>query len=429
MIAPAPGSHARVLPIAPDGFAGSSINVVAGLQNTLFTDGDVQYAAYYAGAGTLMLARRDLDEDTWMTRRTAYFGRVDDAHNSVAIIADGDGYLHVAWDHHDNPLNYTRSTAPGALDLGSKLPMTGQLEERVTYPQFLRLPDGDLLLFYRDGQSGRGNLVLNRYTTRTRTWTQVQPSLIDGEGQRSAYTAVTVDRAGVLHLAWNWRDTPDVASNHDLCYARSADGGRTWTTSTGAPLQVPFTVDNAEYALRLPMKRSLMNPPALAVDAAGRPCIANYWCPEGSDIPQYHLVRRNGSVWEVTQVTQRATPFVLAGAATKRPPISRSVLLPQQTDDGKQAMHLVYRDDERGGRIVVVSCPDLDARAPQWKLHDLTVGSVGAWEPSLDPEQAANRQQLHLLVQFVEQRDGNDTEAANIAPTPVASLSWDPRAE
>ena len=210
-VAPARGSQARLLPISPDGFAGSSVNVVAGLQNTLFTDRGVQFAAFYAGDGTLVLARRRVGHDTWVTVRTAFRGDVVDAHNSAALITDGDGFLHLAWGHHAVALNYVRSVAPGSLELGPKESMTGQRETEVTYPQFLRLPDGDLLFFYRDGRSGRGNLVLKRYAVRRRTWTQVHENLIDGEGARSAYTALVVDRRGGLHLAWNWRDTADVA--------------------------------------------------------------------------------------------------------------------------------------------------------------------------------------------------------------------------
>jgi hypothetical protein len=74
-----------------------------------------------------------------------------------------------------------------------------------------------------------------------------------------------------LHLAWNWRDTPDVATNHDLCYARSDDGGETWTTSAGAPLALPVTAATAEYAARIPRNRNLMNPPSIAADQDGRP--------------------------------------------------------------------------------------------------------------------------------------------------------------
>lgn len=425
-VEPAPGSSARLLPISADGFAGSSINVVAGLQNTLFTDRGVQFAAFYAGDGTLVLARRSLGDDHWTIRRTPYQTDVNDAHNTVALVADGDGFLHVAWGHHNVPLNYARSTAPGSLELGPKQPMTGLREDRVTYPQFLRLPDGDLLFFHRDGRSGRGNLALNRYTTATGIWTQVHASLIDGEGQRSAYTSALVDPRGVLHLAWNWRDTPDVATNHDLCYARSADGGRTWNSSRDTPIPVPFTAANADYALRIPSNRSLMNPPSLAVDRAHRPVLVNYWCPEGSDIPQYHLVRHDGTGWHVSQVTRRTTPFRLAGTATRRPPLSRSVLLPRPGETGPQPMHLVYRDDERDRRIVLASCADFAAPAPLWTFQDLTAGSVGGWEPSLDPVQAARFSELHLLVQRVEQRDGNDHQATVAPPATVYSLLWSP---
>ena len=58
-----------------------------------------------------------------------------------------------------------------------------------------------------------------------------------------------------MHLSWCWRETFDVATNHDLCYARSADGGNTWTRSDGTPYQIPINADTAEYALRIPQCR------------------------------------------------------------------------------------------------------------------------------------------------------------------------------
>jgi rhamnogalacturonyl hydrolase YesR len=419
-----PSDTARILPIAEDAWAGTSVNVVAGLQNSLITDRATQYAAFYAADSTLVLARREIGSDVWTTRRTGLAGRTADAHNTVAIAVDGDGFLHVAWDHHDNPLNYARGIAPGSLELGPRQPMTGSHEDSVTYPAFLRLPDGDLLFLYRDGRSGRGNLALDRYSTSNRTWTQVQPNLIDGEGRRSAYPSATVDSRGVLHLAWVWRDSPDVATNHDLCYARSADGGATWTTVAGAPLALPLTAANSDYALRIPTGRSLMNPPAVAADGDGRPCLADYWCPDASAIPQYHLVRHDGSQWQVSQITRRTTPFVLAGSSTKRPPLSRSILVTRRDWHKPQEVYLAYRDDERGGRIVVAECRDL--AAADWRIRDITSSSVGAWEPSADPQQWSRFSQLHLLVQHVEQRDGDDRSPAATGPSPIASLIWSP---
>jgi hypothetical protein len=423
VIEPAPQAAVTILPISDQGFAGSSINVVAGLQNTLFTNGENQYAAFYGAEGQLLLAERHVDQAHWRVVDTKLTGRVQNAHNTVAMAVDGEGYLHVAWDHHGNPLNYVRSRVPGSLELGEREPMTGEREDRVTYPQFLRLPSGDLVFFYRDGQSGRGNLVLNRYSTASRRWTQVHPNLIDGGGRRSAYPALMVDAEGRLHLAWNWRESPDVATNHDLAYARSEDEGRSWTAVDGKPLRVPMTYEGAAYALRLPQRSGLMNPPALTVDSAGRPCLASYWRPEGSDVPQYHVVRYNGSSWQVHQVTRRTTPFELAGASTKRPPISRSALIPAAAG-ATPGLHLIYRDDERGGRILAVSCPDLDV--PRWEVKELTRNSVGAWEPSFDPVQAQRSAQFHALVQRVEQRDGDDRQAAAVPPTPVGVLIWNP---
>ena len=106
--------------------------------------------------------------------------------------------------------------------------MTGKNEDRVTYPEFYSLPNGDLLFTYRDGVSGGGNLVLNRYDLKQKQWTRLQDKLIDGEGERNAYSQMAVDAKGTIHLSCVWRETPDVATNHDMCYARSTNGGKTW---------------------------------------------------------------------------------------------------------------------------------------------------------------------------------------------------------
>jgi hypothetical protein len=43
---------------------------------------------------------------------------------------DGDGYLHISWDHHGDPLHYARSKAPGSPELET-MPMTGKTEENI----------------------------------------------------------------------------------------------------------------------------------------------------------------------------------------------------------------------------------------------------------------------------------------------------------
>jgi rhamnogalacturonyl hydrolase YesR len=412
----------RVLPIADNAFAGSSVNVVANTRSALVTHSTTQFAAFYDAEGFMVLAQRPLGSDTWRTLRTAHRGNVADAHNSISLGVDGAGYLHVAWDHHNSPLHYARAVAPGSLELAAPSPMTGQREQRVTYPQFHLLPDGDLLFLYRDGGSGNGALVLNRYATSARKWTTVQPNLVDGEGQRSAYADLHVGSDGTLHLAWIWRDSPDVAPNHDLAYARSKDGGATWTKSDGTPLQLPITAATADYAERIPTARNLMNSPVVGSDAKGNPYLCTYWSPAAEAAPQFHIVRHDGTRWTVIPGPAPSRPFTLAGKGTKRPPLSRAALLVDPTWD-RLAIHLIYRDDARDRRMILASRAGHEAGV--WTTHELHSDSLGGWEPSIDPVLWRRLTQAHLLVQPVTQADGSDDDASTVA-APIASLLWAP---
>jgi hypothetical protein len=247
--------------------------------------------------------------------------------------------------------------------------MTGEHETSVTYPQFFRLADGDLLFLYRDGASGRGLLILNRFTATTAKWTAVQPNLIDGEGKRSLYWSMTVDNKGGRHIACNWRESPDVASNHDLCYARSVDGGRTWPRSDGAPLALPITAATAENAARIPINSNLMNPPSVVADNRGHPLIVSYWSRNKEGAPQFQIGRHDGKSWQTIAGPSRNGFFPLAGPGTKNPPISRAALFVELVR-GSSVLHLIYRDDTRGGRIVAASLPG-EAHAT-WIEMDLT---------------------------------------------------------
>jgi hypothetical protein len=203
-------------------------------------------------------------------------------------------------------LQYCRSRAPESLDLSEEMPMIGHKENRVTYPEFYDLPGGGLLFLYRDGSSGNGDLMLNRYDLKSGRWLRLQDGLINGEGSRNAYWQMTVDRRGVIHLSWVWRETGDVATNHDLCYARSMDGGKTWRKSSGEKYSLPITAASAEYAVRIPQRSELINQTSMATDALGHPYIASYWRAEGN---QRAAIQDRLFQWPP-----------VAGGAGKRPP-------------------------------------------------------------------------------------------------------------
>lgn len=411
------GDRVRIVDVA-DGWARNSVNAVVFRKNSLVTHGDQQYIAFYDRDANVVLGRRQLGGDAWALQTTPFKGNALDAHNSISIMVDGAGTLHVSWDHHNNALRYARSVRPGSLELTDKLAMTGRDEGSVSYPEFHRLPDGNLLFLYRDGGSGRGNLVINRYDVATQTWTRLHDNLISGEGRRNAYWQAFVDHRGTIHVSWVWRESPDVASNHDMAYARSRDGGLTWETSTGQPYALPITAATAEVAARIPQNSELINQTSMSADKDGNPFIASYWRRAGSGVPQYQIVYRNGAAWRELELDFRRTPFSLSGTGTKAIPISR----PQIMVDPQGGALLVFRDEERGSKVSVARITDFDAR--RWTVHDLTADAVGAWEPSFDTELWRARGELHLFLQAVQQIDGEGTAAA--PPSKVRVLQWRP---
>lgn len=392
----------KLIPVG-EGWANNSVNTTVFRKNSIVTFQNYQFIAYYDIDGFLLLGKRTLDSNEWETLRTPFKGNVRDAHNSISIMVDGDGYIHVSWDHHDNELRYARGKSPLSLELCDKEPMTGLNENKVTYPEFYRMPDGDLIFMYRSGFSGGGNLVLNRYSLKEKQWRQVQQNVIDGEGECNAYWQACVDNKGIIHLSWVWRDTWDVASNHDLCYARSADGGVTWEKSNGEPYQGVITRKNAEYALRIPQNSELINQTSMTTDDKNNPYIASYWRSQDSDVPQFHVVYHDGKKWNDLNLDFRKTAFSLKGGGTKRIPISRPQIL--ASNKGKRVkLMLLFRDEERDSKVSIAVCDNV--KKNRWKIKDLTTGSVGSWEPSYDTELWRDKGIIHLFVQRNEQVDG-----------------------
>ncbi|OLY90667.1 BNR repeat-containing protein [Cnuella takakiae] len=392
----------RLVPVA-EGWSANTVNVTVFRKNALASYKDTQYIAFYNPDSYVVVGKRRIGGQQWQVVQTPFKGNTRDAHNIISIMTDGAGYLHMAWDHHNNPLHYTRSIAPGALQFEQPQPMTGTSEAKVSYPEFYRLPQGDLLFLYRDGGSGNGNLVMNRYDLQTGRWQQVQHNLISGEGKRNPYWQACVDSRGTIHLSWVWRESPDVASNHDLCYARSTDGGISWERSDGQAYRLPITAASAEYAWRIPQQSELINQTSMFADEKGQPYIATYWRDSTSSVPQYRMVFSREGVWQMQNLGFRALPFSLSGAGSKAIPIARPQIIAWRRGS-KWAAGLVFRDAERGSRISIAVNKNL--RQKKWKIRDLATDAVGNWEPSYDTELWKEKRLLHLFMQPAIQVDG-----------------------
>ena len=401
------------------GFSGNSINTAIFRKNSIASHNGIQYISYYDKHGHVILGKRQLGKTEWTLKKQPFKSKIKDAHNIISIEVDGDGYIHMAYGMHARKLNYAVSCAPGSLHMISQSSMDGKEEYSITYPEFYRLPTGDLIFVYRSGKSGNGNIVMKRYVTKDKRWHTISESIIDGNGARNAYWQMCVDKSGKIHISWVWRETSDVSTNHDLCYACSDDYGLSWYKSDGTPYSLPITMETAETIVRIPQNSSLMNQGGIDVNSAGHPYICTYWQKSPTSPLQYHVVWFNGTEWNITDMGNKKTSFALKGTGTKKASISRPCII---CNDNK--VYVLFRDEDRGS-VVSLACTDNIGRG-EWEFIDLTQFSVDAWEPTIDTDLWKENKTLNIFVQNVFQLDGNDRKVPFRKSTPVYILELIP---
>jgi hypothetical protein len=174
----------------------------------------------------------------------------------------------------------------------------------VTYPEFFLGPSGDLVFIYRDGGSGSGNHIFNRYDATSRSWTRLLDTpLTDGQGQRNAYPVGPIRGPdGSFHLVWVWRDTPDASTNHDLSYARS-DNLVDWTSGSDADLNLPITLGGSDVVDPVPSGQGMINNNTkVGFDTEGRPVVV-YHKYDASGATQLFNARLENGAWVAHQTT------------------------------------------------------------------------------------------------------------------------------
>jgi hypothetical protein len=278
-------------------------------QDKVRTFGDYQYTPYWDADKTLVVARRDLRDNSVQTvrleGRTLTINPNDGHRNTVVGVSEQDGRLHLSWDHHCNQLRYGTSR-PGfvtnppetirADDFEPPRPLIpdNKLESTATYPRFLSNPPEALHFIYRQGGSGNGDNYVQRYDAKTHTWSRLgEIGLFSRRGtyapwqnstSRCAYLNDTLlDTKGRLHVTWCYRETGATwASNHDLHYAYSDDSGATWYNNTGqliADLPNGDPIELADPGIvvkEIPVFSWLMNQCTMTLDADNQPHVVNF---------------------------------------------------------------------------------------------------------------------------------------------------------
>jgi len=271
----------------------------------LLTEGDFQLAAWYDPDQRLVVASRQLGEQSW-TRNTLPEQVPWDSHNSIVLEIDETGHIHLSGNMHVDPLNYYRTTRPMDVTSFKQVDhMVGRDEDRCTYPTFMKGPDGQLIFMYRDGSSGNGRRIMNRYDSKTQQWSRlIHTPLLDGGGRVNAYPKGPIlGPDGLYHIVWMWRGTPDAATNHNISYMRSKDLVH-WQSANGKPITLPVGTDTAGVVIDpVPARAGLINMVyGIGFDQAHRPIIM-YHKYDSNGHSQIFNARWEADAWHIYQAS------------------------------------------------------------------------------------------------------------------------------
>lgn len=303
-----PGSGCYVMQNSREQLIGQAFQ-----QDALVSYRGWQYTVYYNLERKVCIARRKWPAGQWDEVILSYKNNRDDAHNVITMgICKKDGSIHLACDHHNDPLHYCRSVTGLANDdklawtAGNFGPFTDQLEAGVpvpdvTYPRFIEKPDGNLLFECRYKLSGDGDSYLREYDGDTHTWSLIGRYIqgMDTNPNTCAYiNRMDYDKQGRLHVSWCWRDDFGGQTNHDLCYAYSDDHGRSWKDTYGNRVATSEAINYTDSrtpgsCLRqgiatlkiadIPHNKGYINQETQSCDSKGRVHIVNSYMDSGTD--------------------------------------------------------------------------------------------------------------------------------------------------
>lgn len=263
-----------------------------------------QYVAYYDRDRRMTVAQRKLGESAW--KRQVLGSTLGwDSHNYVTLTVDKEGLLHVSGNMHVNPLVYFRTEKPHDIATFRSNAMTGEREQRVTYPLFFTLADGTLLFNYRDGRSGEGDTLWNRWLPKERKWvSHMATPLFDGEKEMSSYPGAPVAGPdGFYHMVWVWRDTSDASTCHDLSYAKTKDFV-TWYDIQEKTLSLPLRPGTGGVKVDpIPVKGGIVNGAGkVGFDAKGGIMVSYFKYDEKGKSQVYVAIPSAGG-WQSRKVT------------------------------------------------------------------------------------------------------------------------------
>jgi len=414
--------------VTGNGYKPGGTNGVMGRELSVVTNpnSDTQCVAYYMADDHIVLASHEIGSNIWTRIRGSTGPGASDNHNFISIGIDGEGFVHVFWHMHAIPMRWRIGTAPGIFQVAtpSTPPISAgsTVETSVTYPYVLGLPDGDLLLLFRDGGSGNGDEIIYRWNLATHTWTNVlgaNAALMFGGVDRCAYLnrpILTSDER--LHISWCWREDATVKTNHDWFYIYADPPYVDWFNVEDEAMTLPIDLAESANCLArsIPQNTGLMNVQGMTIDDDDRPILAGFSDP-GSGISQYFVTNWDGAAWQTRQVGTETLPFTLVN------------------DQDLNSFKLMPPFLLSGGGITVLIFPSVGRGFPGWWAHVCQEPTLTTWDtvqlsatggfatPAIDETLWKRDGRVHLFHQAPTTDDDTDGQIVSIFETTLAEIA------
>ncbi len=329
-------------------------------QNNVVSFGDYQYVILVdENRNPIVLQRYKLG--SWSSYNLANVANnplvapnVQDGHNNFSIGVTKDGYILVSGNHHNNTCRCVISQNPHDIQSWSKISFSSSTA--ITYPRFLRYPDGTTQAFWREGSSGDGSYFTATFDDVNKVF-NAKTKLIDQASSvvSSPYEqSIGIGDDGSLHLCWGYRAQSSSANtNFGMFYAKSIDKGLTWTSASGAnTYALPLNDVNSERIFTANQGSGYVNQNGGCCDLNSRyhTVITQY---DSNDKTQICHIWFDGSIWRNELVSDFTFKYDLSGPVTTNE-LSRPLICVSQT--GK--IFIVYRTSNMG-RANHIRCIDV----------------------------------------------------------------------
>ncbi len=347
------------------------------------------------GLGNLHLAWRDMrngDADifharsvnegaAWQTNRRVNQDDPGALQYLPSVAADDAGRVFVAWrDNRDGAHNiYAGRSDDGGASWLSETRVnddspTGFFHDT---PALAFAGGQKLALLWRDSRTGSPDIVTTISTNRGGTW-GTNRQLNDDGGVASQYDPVlALDISGTLHVAWrDYREDGTGQPDADVYYARSIDGGFTWSSDVKVS-------DDGD---------SKVNQSELAIATSGSVVYLAWRDSRGGDENIYFASSSDGVTWSANRQVNDD-----AGSADQG--------RPSLATDSQGHLHLAWQD-RRNGNYDIYYATSSNGGAT-WSTNERVSQDAGSADQTA-PALAVKNDGSQVYVAWQDGRNGDD---------------------